>query len=106
MIRFIRDYFTLLAMTNSRKKRVREMSREAVRRFGWTIRPLGDLRWRNCWKVWLKDDGLPSLVGETWLYYNDSQGSTRVVRWCDAIGVLATESEQARNLREYVEKNR
>lgn len=123
MIRRIRDYVTLVAMTNSRIEHVRVMAREVVRRAGWTARPLtsfvvvgtkgkpghlvsytGEFRsvtvykkWRECFQTFI---GSPR-DGEIWLHFNDfkhePKGSSHVVRWCDAIGIIAP--DQAAGLR-------
>lgn len=85
MIRAIRDYLTLVAMTNSRIAHVRDMSREVVRRDGWSVRPCR-ARWRQSFT-----DSVSGLTAEEIrLWYNDRTGSTHVVRWCDAIGIIAS----------------
>ena len=93
MIRSIRDYVTLVAMTNSRIEHVRDMAREVVRRAGWTARPCAGKTWRQSFTIsvsWL-------TAGEIRLWFNDRSGSTHIVRWCDAIGIIAP--DQAEGLR-------
>jgi len=94
VIRRIRDYVTLVAMTNSRIAHVRDMSREVVRRDGWRVRPCSGKRWRESFVTIF--DGL--RLGEITLWYNDLTGSTHIVRWCDAIGIIVGDgSQQARD---------
>ena len=93
MIRRIRDYVTLVAMTNSRIEHVRVMAREVVRRAGWTARPCAGKLWRQSFTTELSGE----RAGEIRLWFNDRAGSTHIVRWCDAIGIIAP--DQAEGLR-------
>ena len=94
MVRRIRDYVTLVAMTNSRIEHVRVMAREVVRRAGWTALPCAGKLWRQSFTTELSGE----RSGEIRLWFNDRSGSTHIVRWCDAIGIIVGDgSQQARN---------
>ena len=88
MIRRIMDYIQLVSMTNSKLEDVRDMSRHAVKRHGWNIRPCSG-------RKWFESITFTDLAGGTLgLWYNDAKGSTHVVRWTRSIGVLVGDGSQ------------
>ena len=122
-MRFLRDYMTLVCMTNSRVVYVREMSREMVRRYGWRVQPLtryvidgprsaqGSLphyrtvrrSWGECFEIPLDS----VRCGEVWLHFNDCGHSSHVIRWKDQTGIIPSDgSKQGADLEAWVERNR